>query len=318
MAISPRAYHSLLLYNSRAEAFSTLCACIGTDAQAEEQLDTLTPYLIDRTPLSEQLSGNRIAIGKTLAATLGVVPGDEITLLYVPQEITQKKIRFEESNAVIGGVFDTGIDEFDTNMVYLSLVFFEQLFPDKFVTELAVRRAPAVALETLKDKLTARLPGLRVNTWKDLYPALVGALVLEKYAAFLVLSLVVLIAAINMLALIFMYTMHKRQDIVVLKALGMPDSHIQQMFVILSLLISVPAAALGLLLAGCASWLLEQYPIISLPDIYYVDHLPAHLDAPLVGTIFVMVILFSTVAAYIPTRRIRQFSVVHMLKFGME
>lgn len=317
-AATPQAFGNILLKSDIQDTLSPLCACIGIDPSREQQVTTLFDTVINKQDILNQVTDNKLLIGATAAALLKVKSGDAITALYIPEEPQRKKITLQESPAIIGGTFKTGIEEFDTSVVFCNLNFFKTLFKNSDISQIAVKCKPGVDITECARALSQRFPQLEVFTWKDLYPALVSALALEKYAAFIILALCALIAAMNCLALIFMYITQKKMEIVVLKTLGMADSAISSIFMFIGIVITCLATVTGIALAALAGWVIEHYKIIALPDAYYVDHLPVLLDIPLVLVIFCTMLILGTLASYIPSRRIHTFSVAHLLKFGVE
>lgn len=315
---SPQAISNVILKSDKHDTLSPLSVCIGIDPQREKEVTTLFSTLsLPENPLM-QINGNRILIGKTAAQVLDATPQEPISLLYIPEEPQKRKITLEETGAVIGGTFRTGIEEFDTAVVFCNLEFFKKTFKNNDVSQIVLKCRPHIQLEACARALKKRFGQLEVYTWKDLYPALVSALALEKYAAFIILALCALIAAMNCLALIFMFITQKKMEIVILKTMGMPDNDISLIFLLIGFIITLASIAVGILLAAVAGWLLQRYPLITLPDAYYVDHLPVDLDFPLILAVFCTMLILGTLASYIPSRRIHTFSIAHLLKFGAE
>ena len=115
-----------------------------------------------------------------------------------------------------------------------------------------------------------------------------------------------------------MYITQKKMEIVILKTMGMQNGDISLIFLAIGCIITFFATITGIVLAALAGWLIERYPLITLPDAYYVDHIPVSLDAPLITAVFCTMLLLGFIASYIPSRRIHSFSVAHLLKFGAE
>src|SRR5690606_30078460 len=90
-------------------------------------------------PSISLLHGNKILIGASLAKLLQISIQDAITILYSPDEPKKRTLTFYTEQAAIGGIFKTGIDEFDTNIVYCSQSFFENLFPNEEISEVSIK-----------------------------------------------------------------------------------------------------------------------------------------------------------------------------------
>ncbi|TET33765.1 ABC transporter permease, partial [Candidatus Dependentiae bacterium] len=156
---------------------------------------------------------------------------------------------------------------------------------------------------------------LDVYSWQELYPALVSALALEKYTMFFILLLITLIAAMNIISLISMLISQKRADIAMLRAMGIAPQTITAIFMIIGMSVAGVAALLGILCACIASVLLERYPFIELPHVYYVSHLPAHMEWSIVVMVFVVVLLITILATWFAAQRAKSITIAHVLRF---
>lgn len=264
--------------------------------------------------LESAVHDNQVILGKQLAHDLGLTVGATFPLFYTdPERIKGSKLQLQSADVIVGGIFETGIDEFDSGMILCSLDFFSTLF-DTGVTQINAKIAPGIKDEPVISALRERL-NLPVYSWKDLYPALVSALMLEKYAMFLILVLITLVASMNILSLLFMEITNKRGDIAILKAFGARNHMISQIFIFIGLSITTIGSALGVAAAYGASILLERYPFIKLPDSYYVSHLPAHMDWCIATTVFCVVVLLGFLATWLPTRKVRSINVAQVLRF---
>lgn len=315
-AISPTAIGHVLVSTPMEDDAQPIVAMLkGIDPTQESLVSSLDAKLLHHRTLSDVVHHNAIALGKELAHTLELSIGDAVALLYIEQpQNRQKKVTIEHIDAVVGGIFDTGIDEYDAGIIYCSLPFFAQLFPDQGITHIGLSCIPGTNTEQLVHILQQRLC-LDVHTWQELYPALISALVLEKYAMFFILLLITLVASMNIIALIFMLISYKKSDIAILCALGMPYHQIQRLFMFIGIGLSCCAAALGVGCAWIASMILEAYPFIQLPDVYYVSHLPARMTISIASIVFCMVIFIAYIASWFATRRIQSITIAHTLRF---
>ncbi|PKN03572.1 hypothetical protein CVU75_01490, partial [Candidatus Dependentiae bacterium HGW-Dependentiae-1] len=115
--------------------------------------------------------------------------------------------------------------------------------------------------------------------------------------------------------LLFMQITQKRGDIAIMKAMGMPDGDITTLFVWLGMSISLVATVLGLALASIVSWFLEHYPFITLPDVYFVTHLPARMEWSLLAQVFVVIMIISFFATWFPAQKTRTINIADVLRF---
>lgn len=319
-SFSPMATHHILLRsNDQSEEDSPLVAVIkGINPQTEINTSSLSQKMfktLSNNSFENLFNKNQIIIGKKLAEYNNISVGDTIELLFLRDgQIHGKKVTFDSQKTIISGIFDTGIDEFDNGVVYCSLDFLETLYPNIDVDQVNVAIAPHIDEQKLIHKLHKRL-GLNVYSWKNLYPSLVATLKLEKYVSFFILALILLVASMNIISLLFMQITQKRPDIAILTAMGMSQKSISAIFFIIGMTISCIASASGLLTAIVASWLLEKYPFITLPDTYYVTQLPVALNIEIICAVFCVVIFFTLFATWLPIQRIGNINVSRVLRF---
>lgn len=320
IALSPTASHHILLRtNNRPEEIPAVALLKGIDPDKEQLTSSLAQKIISTMPtassFAQLFTENHLIIGKQLAYNNQLTIGDSVEILFMREEkIHGRKITFDSQSAIISGIFDTGIDEFDSNVAYCSLPFLETIYPNANIEQINCSLAPHTNETAIIQKLRNRL-GLDVYSWKDLYPSLVASLKLEKYVSFFILALVLLVASMNILSLLFMHITQKRPIIALLQALGMPIHSINELFFIMGITISGTASISGLLTATFVSWLLQTYPFITLPDAYYVTHLPVAMNYSILGIVFCTVMILSSCAVWLPIQRIRSINISNVLRF---
>jgi lipoprotein-releasing system permease protein len=319
-AFSPTASHHILLRSeSSPDEAPTVAMIKAIDQNTEELTSSLSKKIIKKLPTidryPELFGDSYLVIGKQLAQNNHISVGDQVELLFIrDNRIRGKKITFDSQHATISAIFDTGIDEFDNGVVYCSLSFLEKLYPNSTIEHINVALTPSAEEHKVIQKLRDRL-GIDVYSWKDLYPSLVASLKLEKYVSFFILALILLVASMNIISLLFMQITQKRPIIALLKAIGMTDSSICAIFFMIGMFISCSASISGLIAALGASFILEKYPFITLPDTYYVTHLPVAMNWYIVCAVFSVVILFTIGAILLPIQRIRSINVSRVLRF---
>ena len=312
-------HHILLRTEDQSDHTPSVAMIRGVDPLTEQLTSSLSKKIIKTLPsantYSELFDNNYIVIGKQLAYNNQLKIGDSVELLFMrDNEIRGKKITFDSQRAVISGIFDTGIDEFDNGVVYCSLAFIEKLYPNITIEQINIALKPNSDEQMIIEKLRNRL-GLAVYSWKDLYPSLVASLKLEKYVSFFILALILLVASMNIISLLFMLITQKRPIIALLKAIGMTNNSIALIFFTVGIMISSLACVSGLIIALCATFVLKTYPFITLPDTYYVTHLPIAMTYSIIGAVFGVVLLFSICAILFPIQRIRSINISRVLRF---
>ncbi len=272
---------------------------------------------LKKDALASTINSNQLLIGASLAETLGLVPGDVANILFIPEdENPTGTLKFDQKKVTIGSTFKTGIDEFDSHVAYCSFEVLEQLFPESGVTQIDIRLPEnaneAEIVKQLKDTLH-----LNAYTWQEQYPALISAFKLEKYAMLLILGLIILIASMNVMSLLITQITQKRCDVAILKALGMPNSEIRAIFLIMGTIISLFASLAGLLLALLFCFFIEHYPCIKLPDAYYTTHLPVSIECYNFVIIFVSVIIISFISIWFATAKATNITIASVLRFEL-
>jgi len=319
------------------------------DTQSVLYLKAIDPETVNKVSCIEQkitlppskpgtiktlLASNQIIIGYKAAQSIGLTVGATVTLL-IPEAASKKKIALTKESAEISGIFNVGFDEYDSNVAYCSLDFFRELFDSQEKTETAdflfINVKPTDSFWTQKfynlipwytynptelfvQKLRKELPNLTISSWQELSPALVDSLKLEKYIMFLILALITLVASLNMISLLFMQIQSKRKDIAILKAMGIDGTTLSRIFLKMGLFITMFGSLLGLLLAGIIGYILENYPYIKIPDVYFVSYLPARVEPELFVGVFLVTLLLGFIATWVPARRALKINVTEVLR----
>ncbi|QKK02523.1 MAG: lipoprotein-releasing ABC transporter permease subunit [Pseudomonadota bacterium] len=230
----------------------------------------------------------RVLIGAGLAARLGVGQGDSV-IIYAPE------IRATPAGAVpqvrrftVAGLFEAGVHEYDTALAVIHYQDAQRLFRlDEAVSGIRLMfddmmRARVIALE-----LGERLPGLyRIRDWTQQHANFFRAVQTEKTVMFIILSLIVAVAAFNIISTLVMVVTDKQSDIAILKTMGMTPRRIMAIFMVQGSLIGVIGTALGIV-GGVTLALnvesvvaaLEQFLSIDFlsAEVYYISDLPSEL-----------------------------------------
>lgn len=274
-------------------------------------------FLNEETVHTVQLSG--VLIGHELARQLGVSVGDPIKVIS-PLGTTPgvgglvpKFKRF-----VIVGVFDSGMSEYDSALVYMALADAQRFFTlGEQVTGVEVRVRDVYQAQAVAQELEARLGfPYTARDWTEINRNLFAALALEKTVYFIVLLLIVLVAAFNIVATLIMVVMEKRKDIAVLKSMGAPGRAISRIFIYKGLVIGVIGTLLGTLFGWLGCWLLDRYEFIELPkDVFYVSTLPVKIYLENFLVVGVSSMLICLVATIYPARQAARLAPVEVIRY---
>jgi lipoprotein-releasing system permease protein len=289
--ITPQSSHSLIITSNDKQALVQLRSI---DLASQKNVINLGQKLISADKnLAKKMQKNCFIVGSTLAHNLEITPNTTVTC-YVPKTIvSSKKIQLSEKELMVSDQFALGLDEFDSGIVFCSQETFTELTKSqpntadvilvKFASEPDSNTYFFEQLnpfsETYTEKklnlLRAALPEFNVQSWKELYPAIISAMKLEQFGVMCILFLLALIALFSITSSLVTLIYHKQRDIALFMTMGMPQHMIRKIFLWVGMIIVVLSSLAGSLCSYAVSFILETYKCIPLPDVYYVSYLPA-------------------------------------------
>lgn len=249
----------------------------------------------------EELAGG-IVVGVLLADRLGVSLNDTITLT-LPRQVWSPfhPVPAVERNFRVVGIFYTGLFEYDSNLVYVDREQLQDAIAQRGVVNgIEVKVEDIFAVDGIAQRMKERLgfPYL-IQTWKETNRSLFYALRLEKVTMFIILLLIIFVAALNIISSLIMSVIEKTRDIGILRSLGATRGAIRRIFIYEGSIVGVVGTVLGVGLGLLVAILLRDYVQIGLPkDVYYIDHLPVVIsirDIILVGVSAVAISILSTI-----------------------
>jgi len=267
---------------------------------------------------NDSLSLPKIILGKGLAQRLGVALGDSVLLfslrgkVYLGGNFSPKVKKFQTV-----GIFETGMYEYDANLAYISLEKARELFDFQGrVTGLQIRLKNPQDAERYSEELNRRLPTSAYSiSWQEMHKNLFSWMTLEKYAMFLALSLIVAVAAFNIVASLVMLVLEKKKEIGILVSMGATAENIRAIFMTLGTGLGILGIILGNFLGYSLAWLQYKYHIIHLPsEIYFIDFLPVGFKLVDFVAVSVAALLLSVLATIYPARKAAALSIVEAIK----
>ncbi|KAA6464863.1 FtsX-like permease family protein [Acidobacteria bacterium AB60] len=241
-----------------------------------------------------------IVLGNELADSIGVAPGDAIKLVSPQGELTPIGVVPQYMPFRLVGTYHTGFYQYDAAWGYIRLADAQRLFdePD-LVSVISIRlddlnRAAEVGrmIEQMAGK------GFQTTNWMEQNKELFRALRLEQIVTFIVITLIVIVAALNILIALTMMVMEKTRDIAVLMSFGVTPSQVHRIFMLQGVLIGIAGTVLGVVLGYIASWAGAHYRIPLSPDVYSIDTLPfapRALDGVIVAAVSIGISLLATI-----------------------
>jgi lipoprotein-releasing system permease protein len=260
-----------------------------------------------------------IVIGKELGRKLSVVEGDTVYLIsfrgmvspigHVP---AMKRFR-------VAGFFASGMYQFDEAYAFVRLTDAQRTLKlGDTVSGIEIRVNDIYQADQVAERIKKKL-GFPYWTkdWMQMNANLFFALKLEKTAMFIILTLIVLVAAFNIASTLIMMVMKKTKDIAILKAMGASDGSIMRIFVIKGMVIGGFGTILGVVLGIVICFVLKHYPFIKLPgNIYYFTTLPVQLQVTDVLTIALAAIGICFLATLYPARQAARLNPVDAIRYG--
>ena len=249
-----------------------------------------------------------IVIGLALADRLASVVGDEIAVVS-PSGFQSALSGLESPRTMkfrISGIFESNNKDYDAGYAYISIDAGQRLFNmEETFNGIELRLSDFNLAVGLKEKLVHELPrGTEISTWYDLHQSLYSVMRIERWSAYLLLCLIILVATFNMVGSLTMGVMEKRRDIGVLKAMGMTPRRITRVFMVEGLLIGAAGTVLGICIGLGVLALQIRYQIFPLdPTVYIIPAIPVEIHWADFLAIALASSGLSFLAAYFPARR---------------
>jgi lipoprotein-releasing system permease protein len=241
-----------------------------------------------------------LVLGKDIAEQIGAQVGDSVLVTSPQGELTPLGLAPKYQRFRVAGIFHSGFYQYDAAMAFMRLSDAQRLFSEPDLLSVIsfkvdnLDRAPQIgrAIEQAAGK------GYMTTNWMEQNRELFRALKLEQVVTFIVIALIVIVAALNILIALTMMVMEKTRDIAVMMSYGVEPGQVRRIFLLQGLLISVIGTAIGLLLGYFAAWAGGHYHFIHLSaEVYSIDTLPfapRPLDGLIVSAVSIGISLLAT------------------------
>jgi lipoprotein-releasing system permease protein len=286
-----------------------------------EQEKKISPWLAKlssgRLPEKEAVREG-LLLGRDLALQIGASLGDVLTVYTSTARLTPIGQVPKLKQFVVTGIFSTGLYEFDSTTAFISLAAAQKFFGlAGRVSYLQVMIDDIFQARRLAEEASRLVPpSAYVTTWMDLNKSLFSALKLEKTIIFLTITLIVIVAALNIIATLILMVMEKTKDIGILLAMGATPRHIRRIFFLQGAMIGLIGTAAGTALGLLWCFLANTFQLIHVPvDIYQISFVPFRLRPLDLALIMGVSLLISFVSTLFPAQRAAKVDPVTALKY---
>ena len=272
-----------------------------------------------------KLDSNYVFIGSELAFNLNLTKGDSLSLMSsafvtTPLGSIPKQERFE-----VAGIFSTGFLEFDQNVVFLNIENALSIFnKEEKDQNIEIYLNDPLKANKYKKEIQKMNPNYFVYTWSDLNKSFFSALKVERNVMFLILSLILVVAAFNIISGLTILIKNKTKEIAILKTLGLNNNSIKKSFFLTGFSIGFFSTLCGIILGTVISLNIEKIRIflskvlnleIFPSDIYFLDKIPSEINFISLVIIFIISISISAIASYLPAMKISNMKTFRALRY---
>ena len=274
---------------------------------------------------NKNLYRKHISIGRELSSILNVNIGDKIVIMS-PYGINTIVGSLPKQEAfIVDSIFHSGLIEYDQNVVFINILDLESLFnlnkKDRFV-EIYLKKPEKIS--SAKEELMKLFPNDFVYTWSDLNNSLFSALKIERNVMFIILSLIIIVAAFNIISGLTILVKNKTKDIAILKSIGVQNKSIKKIFFLIGIIIGLSATMFGVIIGITFSLYIEEIRIlisnffnISIfpEEIYFFSKMPSEINIPSIILISIISTIITSVVSLYPAIKASNLDPVKSLKY---
>ena len=290
----------------------------------EKKIKEFFANFISKGELSK-FGNKNVFIGTELAYNLNLKEGDKLSVMSSSFITTPFGSVPKQESFKVAGIFNTGFLEFDQNIIFLSIEDALSIFDkEKSDQNIEIYLKDPLKADLIKQKIQKINQNYFIYTWSDLNKSLFSALKVERNVMFIILSLIVVVAAFNIISGLTILIKNKTKEIAILKTLGLSNRSIKKTFFLTGLIIGFLATVSGIVLGILFSINIEKLRLFLLlvfnfeifpSDIYFLEQLPSEINFYSILIIFLISLLISAIASYLPALKISKMSTFRALRY---
>ena len=274
---------------------------------------------------SKNLNNNSISIGRELSINLNIDIGDTITVMSPAGIQTLVGTLPKQQTFKIISIFDSGLSDYNENIAYINLEtlenFFNKNIEDRFI-EFYFKNPNNIEIH--KKNLKKLFPDSVIYTWSDMNKSLFSALKVERNVMFIILSLIIIVAAFNIISGLTILVKNKTRDIGILKSIGVSNSSIKKIFFLVGFFIGTLATLFGVIVGTLFSFYIESirqfisniFGISLFPeDIYILNSMPSEININSIVIISLCSIIVTILVSIYPASKAASLDTVKTLKY---
>ena len=274
---------------------------------------------------SKNLNNNSISIGRELSINLNIGIGDTITVMSPAGIQTLVGTLPKQETFKIISIFDSGLSDYNKNIAYINLETLENFFnkkkEDRFI-EFYFKNPKNIEIH--KKNLIKLFPDSVIYTWSDMNKSLFSALKVERNVMFIILSLIIIVAAFNIISGLTILVKNKTRDIGILKSIGVSNSSIKKIFFLVGFFIGTLATLFGVIVGTLFSCYIESirqfisniFGISLFPeDIYILNSMPSEININSIIIISLCSIIVTILVSIYPASKAASLDTITTLKY---
>ena len=274
---------------------------------------------------SKNLIKNYISIGKELSFDLNLEVGDKISIMSSAGIQTIIGNLPKQETFTINSIFDSGLSDFNKNIAFINLSTLESFFNfEKKDRNLEIYLKNPSNIETIKPKVQEIFNNEFVYTWSDMNSSLFSALKVERNVMFIILSLIIIVAAFNIISGLTILVKNKTREIAILKSIGVLNKSITKIFFLVGIIIGTSATLFGIFLGVMFSLYIENlrsflsniFNISLFPEeIYFLSTMPSEINPSSIFVISICSIIITILVSIFPAIKASKLDPVKALKY---